>query len=187
MSYVAQVHKTLFDRVWEKVDHNGPVPAHCPQLGPCWIWMGYCDPKGYGRLNIGRHVDGVYRDKLEYAHRLTWELTHGPVPAHLWVLHKCDNPQCVRPGHLFLGTVQDNNADRHAKGGYATQSKGEDHYKCGLTDAQVLEIRRICQPAKCGNTHKGPPPNGYTDLAKRYNVTYDAIRLIVLRKNRKNI
>ncbi len=183
MSYVAQVHKTLFDRVWEKVDHNGPVPAHCPQLGPCWIWLAYCDHKGYGRLNIGHHVNGVYSNKLEYAHRLTWEQTHGPVPAHLWVLHKCDNPQCVRPTHLFLGTVQDNNADRHAKGGYQTQAKGTGVFAHKLTAEDVKEIRAVCVPGK--NWHYSK--NSYSDLARKYGVTYHAIRLIVLRKNWKHV
>lgn len=187
MAYVAQVHKSLFDRVWEKVDHNGPIPVKFPELGPCWLWMAYCDPKGYGRLNIGRHINGVYSNKLEFAHRLTWELTNGPIPKGLWVLHKCDNRQCVRPDHCFLGTVQDNNNDRKEKGGYAGQSKGEDNYKHKLTEDQVIEIRRICQPAKAGNTHKGPPINGYTDLAKKYGVSYHTIRMVVLRKNWKHI
>ncbi len=187
MAYVAQVHKTLFDRVWEKVDHNGPIPPKCPELGPCWLWMAYCDVKGYGRLNVKRHINGVYAYKLEFAHRLAWELTNGAIPNPLWVLHKCDNRQCVRPDHLFLGTVQDNNADRKSKGGYDGQSKGEDNYRHKLTADQVLEIRRICQPAKPGNTHKGPPENSYTALGKKYGVYYGTIRQIVLRKNWKHI
>ncbi len=182
MAYVAQVHKTLFDRVWEKVDHNGPIPPKYPELGPCWIWMAYCDHKGYGKLNVGRHVNGVYSNKLEFAHRLTWELTNGAIPTqlgNLWVLHRCDNRKCVRPDHLFLGTVQTNNADRLKKGGYDGQSKGEDNYRHKLTNDQVLEIRRVCIP--------GHPEFGYVPLGKKYGVSNGTIRHVYLRNNWKHI
>lgn len=182
MAYVAQVHKTLFDRVWEKVDHNGPVPLKYPHLGPCWLWVGYRDPKGYGRLNVGRHVGEVYYAKLEFAHRLTWELTYGAISPLLgapWVLHRCDNRACVNPSHLFLGTPQTNNADRWLKGGYAGQSKGEDNYRHKLTNEQVLEIRATCTPGK--------RPFRYIDLARKFNVSNGTVRLAYLRVNWKHI
>lgn len=63
---------------------------------------------GYGRIyKDGRNVT---------THRASWELANGTIPAGLWVLHRCDNPPCVNPAHLFLGTNRDNIADRHAKG-----------------------------------------------------------------------
>ncbi len=187
MAYKAQVHKTVSERLWEKVNRNGPIPPHQPHLGPCWLWMAYLDVKGYGRLSVATYPNGVYKAKLAYSHILVWEEVKGAVPTGLCVLHKCDNPACVRPDHLFLGTRKDNNKDRHAKGRYDTCPKGEDNYKHKLTSDQVLEIRRICQPAKPGNTHMGAPKNSYTDLARWYGVNYGTIRLIVLRKNWKHI
>lgn len=73
----------------------------------CWVWTGSRHGKGYGHFRIGRNV-------LK-AHRVAWELVNGTVPAGMQVLHRCDNPSCVRPSHLFLGTTQDNTADRDAK------------------------------------------------------------------------
>ena len=74
----------------------------------CWLWTGYRNRGGYGELK--------HRGKRVLAHRLSWRLAHGNLPASLHVLHRCDNPACVRPEHLFLGTNQDNVADRIAKG-----------------------------------------------------------------------
>ena len=75
--------------------------------GGCWEWQAATFQKGYGRFS--------YNGKTLGAHRVSWELHHGPVPDDLWVLHECDNPPCVNPAHLFLGDVRDNNADRAAK------------------------------------------------------------------------
>lgn len=70
----------------------------------CWIWSGKTDKHGYGQLR-GRG-----------AHRASYALAHGPIPAGLSVCHRCDNPPCINPGHLFLGTTADNCRDRSAKG-----------------------------------------------------------------------
>jgi hypothetical protein len=101
----------------------------------CWEWSGYRDPNGYGRLNIS--------NVPVLAHRLSWEFANGGklTPAQ-HVLHKCDNPACVRPSHLFLGDQAANMADKMVKGRhvYGT-SKGESHGCAKLTETEVRAIR----------------------------------------------
>jgi hypothetical protein len=92
----------LARRFWSKVDKGGD----------CWVWTASLDRKGYGQIAIT--ANGSKRPRG--AHRVAWELTHGPIPSGLCVCHRCDNPRCVRPDHLFLGTVGDNNRDMWRKG-----------------------------------------------------------------------
>ena len=73
----------------------------------CWIWMG-CVRKGYGQISV--------KGKMKNVHRVTWELTHGPIPKGVFVLHHCDVRPCANPDHLFLGTNTDNMRDMNAKG-----------------------------------------------------------------------
>ncbi len=95
------------DRFWSKVDKNGPVIYE--ELGSCWIWTAARNgPNGYGAFRIGKQKHD--------AHRVAYELQIGPIPEGLCVLHKCDNPPCVRGDHLFVGTRGDNNKDMHKKG-----------------------------------------------------------------------
>jgi hypothetical protein len=96
------------ERFWGKIDKNGPVPEHRPELGPCWAWTGHKDDNGYGQF----YLCGGFAK----AYRFSWELHNGPIPDGLWVLHKCDRPCCCNPAHLFLGTRQDNVDDMVAKG-----------------------------------------------------------------------
>ena len=79
----------------------------------CWIWLGYCDRNGYGDI------------KVEYkswrAHRFSWVLHGGDIPEGQYVLHKCDEPSCVNPDHLFVGTQDDNIQDMIKKGRYRSR------------------------------------------------------------------
>jgi hypothetical protein len=94
----------------------------------CWLWTGQRDDDGYGLLGRGGYGGGTVR-----VHRYSWELHNGkPVPDGMQVCHTCDNPTCVNPDHLFVGTSKDNARDCVAKGRRATR----------LTEAQVIEIRR---------------------------------------------
>jgi hypothetical protein len=93
------------DRFWAKVDVRGP--------DECWEWQAHRDPRGYGTFRIGNAREET---KPRWAHRLAWELTNGPIPDGLCACHRCDNPPCCNPGHLFIGTRGDNNRDAAAKG-----------------------------------------------------------------------
>lgn len=97
----------------------------------CWEWVGPRNIGGYGSVPRTRHGTGV-------AHRVAWEREHGPIPDGMLVCHSCDNPPCVNPSHLFLGTHRDNTNDKIAKG---RQARGETHRAAVLRNAQVLEIR----------------------------------------------
>lgn len=89
-------------RFWQRVD----------KTGDCWIWTGAKIKFGYGVIRRNSSEGGAQQK----THRVSWELHNGPIPQGLMVLHRCDNPPCVRPDHLFLGTGLDNVADREAKG-----------------------------------------------------------------------
>ena len=100
----------------------------------CWEWQGWCQPNGYGVFDV--------KPRKHLAHRAAYALFVGPVP-DLSVLHRCDNPRCVRPGHLFLGTAQDNSDDMVAKGrwrGYENR-RGEAHHMTRVTEDMVREMR----------------------------------------------
>lgn len=93
-----------------KVDENGPIPEHCPELGPCAVWTGNTGRGGYGRF-----VPPGSK-KTVYAHRWIYEHTYGPLGDGLQACHRCDFPPCTRLDHLFAGTSQDNHDDQKAKG-----------------------------------------------------------------------
>jgi hypothetical protein len=111
--------KDKFRNYWALAFHTG-----------CWVWLGRKYPNTYGRIG--------YMGSEICAHRLSWILHKGPIPYGLWVLHKCDNPQCVNPDHLFLGTHRDNEDDKVRKG---RQMHAEGHYAAKLSLEQVDYIR----------------------------------------------
>lgn len=114
--YVRGARSPLPDRFWAKVNKDGPIH---PTLGTeCWIWTGCKTRFGHGQIGRGGRGTGLIP-----SHRVSWEMHNAPVPDGLWVLHHCDNPPCVRPDHLFLGTHQDNMHDMVRKGRHTSTKK----------------------------------------------------------------
>jgi hypothetical protein len=124
----AVLQHAIDKRFWLKVQKDGPVPAHQSQLGPCWIWLAAKDSKGYGRTGVGK--------KSKLSTHVSWFLSTNEWP-ELLVLHKCDNPPCVNPSHLFLGTHADNAQDARVKGRLVGKRQRL------LTPEQVEQLRRI--------------------------------------------
>lgn len=120
--------RPISDRFWEKVQRQ--------DVG-CWLWTAARNKDGYGSFNLGMGC-GTY-----LAHRVAWVLSTGEAPNGLEVCHRCDNPACVRPDHLFLGTHTDNVRDCVTKGrlhGHRYES-GECHRMAKLTVNDVEAIR----------------------------------------------
>jgi hypothetical protein len=122
----------LADRFWPKVKGRG--------TDGCWFWTGKQVGRGYGQIRYQR--DGIWSHAT--AHRVSWELHNGPIPAGLMVCHKCDMPPCVNPNHLFLGTAKDNIDDRTAKGRDLTPARrGDLHCNSKLGENTVFRVKII--------------------------------------------
>lgn len=122
----------------------------------CWIWLGAKNPKGYGRIKINK--------KLYSPHRIMFELFYGKILGVYDVCHKCDNPSCINPDHLFLGTRSDNMKDAYNKGRLKIleyiRPKGSDVYSSKLKERDIFQIRELDKVlqrneiAKLFNVHK---------------------------------
>lgn len=119
--------------------------SHVRKTDGCWVWTAYRDAFGYGRISLPvTAAGGPGKRPSAIAHRVSWALNGGDLRNGLHVLHRCDNPPCVRPDHLFRGTDLDNTTDMIRKGRKAPFAgfPGELQPNAKLTEAQVMEIRR---------------------------------------------
>lgn len=165
-------HATTPETFWDKVDKSGGVDA-------CWPWTGGCNRDGYG-------VTRWTERRKAHTHRIAYELTHGQITPGLEILHRCDNPPCCNPAHLFEGTQAENVTDMMQKG-RGNKSHGDDHWtrkypqhvKRGeaspvakLTWEQVREIRARYIPNVVSSTQ----------LGREYGTTHRSVLLIVHNK-----
>lgn len=118
--------KTLEERFWEKVDIRSD--------NECWEWQG-------SRHHKWKYGHFKFEGKTEEAHRISWMLSYGKYP-ELLVLHTCDNPPCVNPKHLFLGTNDDNMKDM-ARKGRSSDNRGSKNPKAKLTESDVIQIKKL--------------------------------------------
>lgn len=143
----------LSERFWSKVERGAE--------DKCWRWIGATEGTGYGYLG------GTRRQRSIKAHRYSYEHHFGAIPKGLCVCHTCDNPPCVNPAHLFLGTHAENNADRESKG-RGSDKRGELNPNAKLSYTDAIEIREL---RSHGLTQQS--------IADRFQVSQNAISQIV--------
>jgi len=155
------------ERFWSLVDRSGGPES-------CWPWTGGLNEFGYGLV----YING----KTFTAHRHAWRLTHGEPPVDLCCCHACDRPICCNPTHLWLGTNEENIADRHAKGRSLPprntgRARGESSGVAKLTESDVRAIRADFAAGA----------GGRRELARRFGVTPENIDAVVQRKTWKHV
>lgn len=148
----------IVDRFWSKV-------TVVEDDDSCWEWTAGCSGDGYGAFKV--------RGQQVGAHRYSYELNVGPIPDDMQVLHSCDNPLCVRPKHLFLGTVADNMADKAAK---LRGPLGDRNPRAKLTESSVREIRRR---VAAGASQRA--------IAREFKVGHLAVHRLVHRKTWRHV
>ena len=150
--------RPIATRFWEKVDRSGD----------CWNWIGARHTaSGYGSF-------AVRKGDIRPAHRVSFELAYGPIPKGLSVLHRCDNPACVRPEHLFAGSQRENMLDMRAKGRWRYSPRdqfGENNPNAVLSDADVASM--LAELAAGGRP---------VSVARKYGISYKTLWAIRRRK-----
>lgn len=157
--YLKKVDKTFCSEQCQRGSVEQRFYQKINKTDGCWYWTGSLNHCGYGTFNC--------RDKTWLAHRLSYQWSVGSIPDGYSVLHKCDNPKCVRPDHLFLGTQADNVVDMMAKGRCRSRK---------LVESEVLEIRR----RMASKEHRGR-------IAREFGVSYALLFAIANKKLWKHI
>lgn len=148
------------ERFWAKVDKRTDEE--------CWNWMGFKTKAGYGQLTVCQ--------QLLYAHRFSWELKNGKVPEGRYLCHKCDNPSCVNPEHLYAGTQKDNMKDMSIRKRFShpetTLAHGARNGNAKLTEEEVRKIRNEYVPYKVTQRR----------LAEKFNISEATVKKIIAGK-----
>jgi len=133
------------------------------QTDDCWEWTGNTDKDGYGKF----WINSLRRNDM--AHRISYQIFIGEIPQGLWVLHKCDNPSCVNPEHLFVGTAKDNSADRDNKGRGISGERVQTHK---LIPSDIPVIKELYQ-------------KGFSqrEIGEQFNCSQESISRLLLGKS----
>jgi HNH endonuclease len=157
------VKQTLEQRFW----------SYIQKTDTCWLWTGGKFRSGYGQIGTCEKPNRTLR-----AHRYSWELHFGPIPSGQILLHSCDNPLCVNPGHMSLGTHRDNIKDAIKKRRWNADRV--------FSHEEVRQIRALYESQKCWPRNVSRP-HSLQNLANQFHVTKGAIAAIVQRRTYKNI
>lgn len=135
----------------------------------CWEWKGKKDKDGYGRLRVGGRI-------TIRTNRAAWIVANGEIPNGKMICHKCDNPCCINPDHLYVGTAKDNATDRRNRG-RSNNERGSLRWNSKLTEEQVRQISIDYVPGK----------DSQTEVAKKYGVSQATISHILRGANWKHV
>ncbi len=144
-------------KFWDKIE----------KTESCWLWKGSKDGCGYGNF--------IFHGKCTHANRVSWKLFRGEIPKGLYVCHTCDNPSCVNPDHLFLGTQKQNMIDCSKKGRMGNR-KGTANANAKLTEQKVIEIRFMSFSGMNGG-----------DICRKFGLSKSTLNNIKHRKTWKHI
>ena len=154
-------YKPITERFMVKVNKDGPIPTHCPELGNCWEWTWFCYPTGHGQFWLnGRDIK---------AQRAAWIIFVGD-PGKSFICHHCDNPKCVRLEHLYLGNAQTNMQDKAAR----KRTKWE---RCPVAKLTWKEVRAI-RALLIGHVKQRGNPQ-YANVAKRFGIDVNTVSRIM--------
>lgn len=164
---ISQAHKGRPKQKFNAEEQINSFWSKVHKSDGCWTWLAATNRKGYGIFRVG--------NKNVLAHRFSYQIYKGEIPDGILTLHRCDNPACVNPAHLFLGTHLDNVHDCISKGRYYTGRHDGEHGKHKLTAIQVREIR------------ENPSGLSHRALAKKYSVSKGTITFIMNNQTWRNV
>ncbi len=150
----------------QSLRHRLLYSSELDEKSGCLLWKKSVSKKGYGKIHLSNPT------RFCRAHRISYEVFIGPIPKGMFVCHKCDNPRCINPDHLFLGTPKDNTADMIKKRRTNFLFKrGGKHERAKLTESNVVQIREM---ALCGYSQ--------SEIAIKFNVMVGTVSRIIRRK-----